>query len=149
MELHELKEGIDYVKTKVHTDHWYTIPTEEERKNLLNKAHDKTNHKSREPMVFYVKAKFCHIIDHFTKYIYGTILKDKSAQQVVSVVSELMKKHNVHPKTWFCDNGSEFKNELFRKELVDAFGSQIVFGPPGHPQSQGVVERPNQTIKTA
>ncbi len=43
------------------------------------------------------------------------------------------------------DNGTEFTNALLKQLCVDR-GIQIIHGRPRHPQTQGQVERCNQTI---
>lgn len=43
------------------------------------------------------------------------------------------------------DNGKEFKNSLL-SELYKKWNIISVFGRPRHPQSQGQIERANQTL---
>lgn len=43
------------------------------------------------------------------------------------------------------DNGKEFKNSLMRY-LLQKWGVTHLFGRPRHPQSQGQIERANQTL---
>lgn len=67
---------------------------------------------------------------------------------MVNALNNLFKKLEVKKETavLHSDNGSEFKNKLMR-EIISSLGLKHVFGAPYHPQSQGVVERLNRTIK--
>lgn len=44
------------------------------------------------------------------------------------------------------DNGREFQNQEVAQEVAK-FGEKLIHGGPYHPQSQGLVERFNQTLK--
>ncbi|KAF9760948.1 Transposon Tf2-8 polyprotein, partial [Nosema granulosis] len=44
-----------------------------------------------------------------------------------------------------CDNGKEFSNSLI-KEFCENYKINLIHGRPRHPQSQGQVERFNQTL---
>ena len=50
------------------------------------------------------------------------------------------------PKILHTDNGAEFKNKLI-KSYWEGKGINFVNGTPGHPQSQGVIEASNKTVK--
>jgi transposase InsO family protein len=50
------------------------------------------------------------------------------------------------PERLHCDNGKEFMGEV--QQLCQSRNIQIVHGRPYHPQTQGRVERVNQTLKT-
>lgn len=49
------------------------------------------------------------------------------------------------PSVIQSDNGTEFKN-LIMKELCEKYYVKQRFSRPRHPQSQGIVERANQTL---
>jgi len=44
-----------------------------------------------------------------------------------------------------CDNGTEFKGEVL--QLCQRNGINVINGSPFHPQSQGLVESANKTLK--
>jgi transposase InsO family protein len=50
-----------------------------------------------------------------------------------------------HPECLHCDNGTKFLGEV--KQLCIDFGIKMIHGTAYHPQSQGRVERVNQTLK--
>jgi len=50
------------------------------------------------------------------------------------------------PEWLHTDNGAEFRNDNLRS-FLDTLGVKRIFGRPRHPQSQGQVERVNQTLK--
>ncbi len=100
--------------------------------------------------------------DHFTKF---AIIYPQKTKSAVETASRLFTGHphsSFHyfadypsysdvlsvfgtPKVLQTDNGSEFCNEVL-KELLAMFNAKIIHGRPYHPQSQGSVERLNQTI---
>jgi len=47
---------------------------------------------------------------------------------------------------WQCDNGRHLKNKAVKK-IIEELGGHMVNSSPYHPQSNGVVERQNGTIK--
>src|SRR5690606_6467281 len=48
---------------------------------------------------------------------------------------------------WQSDNGGEFRNYKFKDLIEKEWNSVQVHGAPHHPQSQGNIERTNQTVK--
>lgn len=60
-------------------------------------------------------------------------------------IKEFIKKNRM-PTKILTDNGKEFKNNSFKKYYNR---NDIIYinGSPRHPQTQGVVERYNRTIK--
>ena len=83
-------------------------------------------------------------IDHFSKYAYAWALSAKTSEAVVMELRRIFMMFGI-PVTCQADNGSEFKgmvNELMKeKEVV------YTHGQPYKPQTQGVIERFNQTIQ--
>jgi transposase InsO family protein len=51
------------------------------------------------------------------------------------------------PKAITMDNGTQFDAEAF-KDFCDRIGTKIHFAPVRHPESNGLVERANDTIMT-
>lgn len=85
------------------------------------------------------------IVDIFSKYAFAVPLKSKSAEEVTQTLEKILQTGGT-PKILSSDNGTEFKNFLM-KDLSDTYGFKQVFGSPYRPQSQGAVERFNQTLK--
>ena len=93
------------------------------------------------------------IVDHFTKYCWLFPLATKHAKQIAehfkSVLDDLIQLRH-QPKIIHTDNGREFKNTEI-ETLAKAFCTEdrkvsTIQGAPYHPQSQGAVERKNQTM---
>ena len=83
-------------------------------------------------------------IDHFSKYAYAWALKDKTADGVAQELRRLFMMFG-YPVTTQADNGSEFKGMV--AALMEEKAIIYTHGQPYKPQSQGVVERFNQTIQ--
>ena len=71
--------------------------------------------------------------------------KDEAITHCVEYVRQL-EKERLKVKYWRSDNGGEFANEKYKKFLTGE-GVAQEFRAPYTPQSQGVVERANGTIK--
>lgn len=84
------------------------------------------------------------VIDHYSKYAWAYPLKNKSAKTVSNNMEALLSVYK--PKILQSDNGTEFKNEYF-DALSKQYSFQQLFSSAYHPQSQGLVERFNQTLK--
>lgn len=84
------------------------------------------------------------IIDCFTKYVYVFALSNKNEQTISAKLDELFSRDK--PKTIQSDNGSEFKNQVVLNTCNQHQVKQV-FALPYKPQSQGMIERFNQTIK--
>ena len=88
------------------------------------------------------------MIDLFSKYVFAIPIKTKSAEDVADAMTFILDKldPNQQPSAIQSDNGPEFKNDLIRDTLKDINIKQI-FSKPYTPQSQGIVERFNKTLK--
>jgi len=85
-----------------------------------------------------------HIItctDHFSKYKWCHLIKDKRPQTVKQVF-ELVFSTFKPPSILHAGNGGEFKNAIIQ-EFLAIHQVEPVYGAPRHPQSQGAVERSN------
>jgi hypothetical protein len=92
---------------------------------------------------------FLTFTDDFSRYAWTYPLKTKTASEVLSKLQELdaffLNHYGYHIKTLRTDNGSEFKNELFRS-FCQENGILQQFTVPYSPQQNGVAERLNQTL---
>ncbi|KAI5151337.1 hypothetical protein ENBRE01_2067 [Enteropsectra breve] len=91
---------------------------------------------------------FCwilNILDVYSKYLISVPLKAKNAHMVKTAFESSFLLFG-EPKMLQTDNGKEFKNSLLR-EFTDSLRIRRIFGRPRHPQTQGQVERVNQTLK--
>ena len=86
--------------------------------------------------------------DHFTKFHWACALKGKDAEALVDFFVTLWQVHPV-PERFHCDNGSEFLNKAMQAALayIDR-DHTITTGKPRNPQTQGLIERANKTVKT-
>ena len=78
-------------------------------------------------------------IDHFSKFYWGYLLRDKSADSALRKIKNfigIFKK----PVIIQTDNGKEFKNKLLEKYLNDEEIKHIL-SRPHHPQTNGCLER--------
>ncbi|XP_072896249.1 protein NYNRIN-like [Hemitrygon akajei] len=86
------------------------------------------------------------IVDRFSRWVEAFPTRAEDGETVVNVLTqELIPRYGV-PTKICTDNGTHFKNEhLARVEGV--LGITHRFGSVYHPESQGLVERANRTIK--
>ena len=89
----------------------------------------------------------CVMKDHFTKYHWTKAFKGKDMGPIANYILEVFKE-NVVPEQLHSDNGSEFVNQCVKEVLRLLNTSNFTHGKPRHPQTQGLVERSNATIKT-
>lgn len=55
----------------------------------------------------------------FTKKIYALPLKTKTAKEVVSAALEILRSSKIKFKKIFTDRGAEFKNALFKRDVLE------------------------------
>ena len=85
------------------------------------------------------------VADYFTRFLIAVPVKDKAATTIAcSIMNEVLLKYGP-PRRILTDNGGEFKNELL-EEVCSKLKTQKLYTSPYHPQTDGVVERLNQTI---
>jgi transposase InsO family protein len=85
------------------------------------------------------------VLDVFSKFAWAIPLKNKSGLEFSQRLKELFLRHTGPPKILQSDNGKEFKNKNM-EELQKEFKFVIKNSRPRHPQSQGQVDRFNQTL---
>jgi uncharacterized protein YoxC len=83
-------------------------------------------------------------IDMSTRFIYSVALKNKTDAEVLNGFKKIYNQSK--PKAIRSDNGSEFINQKF-KEYLEKNGIKQILGEAGKPQSNGMIERANATIK--
>lgn len=87
----------------------------------------------------------CHATDHYSKFSWLFPLSHKTSEEVLEAVTQLFWEVGF-PKRLHTDNGREFKN----KNMIDFCNKHkidLVHGAPRTPQTQGLVERNNRTVK--
>ena len=85
--------------------------------------------------------------DHFTKFHWKQAFKTKEMEGIAQFMYDTFKDQGV-PLRWHCDNGSEFCNQCMDRAIELLGGSEYTHGRPRHPQTQGLIERANATVKT-
>jgi predicted XRE-type DNA-binding protein len=83
-------------------------------------------------------------IDMSSRFIYSQAMKNKTDAEVLTAFKKILKKAQI--KAIRSDNGSEFINKKFKDFLTEKKIKQI-FSEAGKPQSNGMIERSNATIK--
>ena len=85
-------------------------------------------------------------IDHFSKWISVTPIKDKRAVTVTKVLTErILTTIPKLPERILSDNGPEFRSEEFN-DALKKYDIQHVYSTPHKASSNGCVERSNRTI---
>ena len=90
-----------------------------------------------------------HFADHMTKFHILFPLRDKSANEVATMIEERVLAYVGPPHIFHSDNGREFVNQLLHSLLQTWSSGNVTFvnGRPHHSQSQGLVERGNRTVQ--
>jgi hypothetical protein len=87
----------------------------------------------------------CVAIESVTRWTEAAPLKKATAQEVADFIMHYIISRHGCPAHLQSDNGSHFKNETI-KLLAEKWNIQHHFSTPYHPQSNGMVERMNQTL---
>ena len=85
------------------------------------------------------------IIDHFSKWYYGYLLKTKEAEEVLKKIDTYMENFG-KCKILQVDNGTEFKNKELERYCHEN-NIKLVHSSPYHPQSNGVCEVVHKEIR--
>jgi transposase InsO family protein len=86
-------------------------------------------------------------VDSYTKMVVAGALPNKSAASVVSWFETRILYMYGAPLQVMCDRGGEFMGAF--QDMCEAHGIKISRGSAYHPQTQGLVERANQTLEKA
>ena len=81
------------------------------------------------------------IVDAFTRFLTGVVLKNKEAKTVLkAIVQNWCEKYGYPADGFWADNGTEFQNKD-TESLTSAVGIEIKFSPTYSSSSNGVDER--------
>ena len=84
-------------------------------------------------------------IDHYSKWLSVTPLRNKSGPSVASACEKMLVSLPRCPNRILSDNGPEFRCLEFN-DLLQRYNIDHVFSTPNHPSSCGEVERVNRTV---
>lgn len=90
----------------------------------------------------------CVCIDHFTKWVEAFPIQNKTADDVANVLYNNIICRFGNFKIIQTDKGKEFVNEVI-ENLVNILNIKHITSAAYHPQTNGVVERCNQTVVKA
>ena len=85
------------------------------------------------------------VTDYYTRFSVAVPIPNKTADTVASAILTKVILVYGPPRRLLTDNGGEFKNELL-SAVCRTLQVHKIFTSPYHPQTDGVVERLNQTI---
>ena len=86
-------------------------------------------------------------VDHFTKFVVGTAMKDKEGTSVADFLIQDVIAMFGAPDVILCDNGKELFANSLNQWIADRMGSHITRTANYHPCSNGQVERMNSTLE--
>jgi hypothetical protein len=87
------------------------------------------------------------VVDHKSKFRFADTMIRKESIFVVQFLEKLFAIVGP-PQVLQSDNGGEFQSEAYIL-LCQRWGIQIIYSSPRHPQSNGLIERANRTLKKA
>ena len=93
-----------------------------------------------EPGVWYL-----HVIDQFTRFSAGSIVKTKKASEIVNALIHTWIGVHGPPRILYSDNGGEFNNAEFR-DMAENFNIETRTTAGYAPWSNGLLERHNATL---
>ena len=86
------------------------------------------------------------LIDYFTKYTEAIPLPNQEAETVARALEEIFARHGM-PAVILTDQGSNFESKII-KSICSLFGIEKRRTTPYHPQTDGLCERFNGTLKS-
>ena len=87
------------------------------------------------------------MIDQTSRYVIAAPTPTQRADDTIRLVEEYLLAEWGTPSEFVCDNGTHFRNKKFHKFCHD-LGIKVIHTAAHHPQSNGMVENANNTIKT-
>lgn len=90
------------------------------------------------------KSYLCNVKDHFSKYLWLFIVKDKTAESAGKVLDIIFSDGHI-PKIMHTDNGGEFKG--YFQKVLNKYNVKHVTGRPYNPKCQGLIENSNRYAK--
>lgn len=88
---------------------------------------------------------YLHIIDEFTRFSAGSIMRSKRSSEFVKKFLESWIAVHGAPKRLYSDNGGEFNNDEVR-DMAENFDIEVKTTAGYSPWSNGLLERHNQTL---
>ena len=85
------------------------------------------------------------IVDHFSKWYYGYLLKTKTKEEVLKKIEIFCELFGT-PKILQTDNGGEFKNNDL-ENFCEENNIKLIHSSPYHPQTNGSVEATHKEIQ--
>ena len=85
------------------------------------------------------------IIDHFTKWVEIYPITDKSAEESAQIFMTYFCRHGI-PESILTDQGTNYQSRLI-EELYELLDIKRLRTTPYHPQTDGITERFNRTMK--
>ena len=85
-----------------------------------------------------------HIIDHYSKFLFGKLLEDKKADTVLNNIKNILYISGM-PKEIGTDDGAEFTNKKFIS-FCEENNIKLIHWLPRKPHAQGACECIHQTI---
>jgi transposase InsO family protein len=92
------------------------------------------------------------VIDDFSRYIIHweicTNMQAEDAQRTIATALTKVKLKKGQTPILLSDNGSGYIAKSFKKYLAEDVKMKKIYGSPGHPQTQGKIERWHKTMKS-
>ncbi|CAG8855262.1 19807_t:CDS:1, partial [Gigaspora margarita] len=88
----------------------------------------------------------CHAKDHFSKFCWSSPLTSKRAEEVAIALFNIFIIFGP-PVILHTDNGKEFTASIIRQLISLWPGIRIINGRPRHPESQGSIEKANDSLE--
>lgn len=98
------------------------------------------------PWGYQKQAVVFDAIDDCSRWVYGIVLKDHTAESTIAFLKELIKNAPFTISVIRTDQGKEFLNEKVKNFLIQN-GIEHKINPPYTPQHNGKIERFHQTLK--
>jgi len=86
------------------------------------------------------------VIDHLTRYVEASPCKAADTKSAIQVLKESVILRHSCPSEILCDNGSCFRSSEFQS-FCREYGTKLLFTTAYHPNTNGICERVNGTIK--